>query len=163
MTSTDTMSKAVATAVTGDDSRVSSAASKKHLKTPAGGSEPRDETALTIYLSRQKMSKGDAASVPASEVASQAPTTRMPNQPRQTKASVVEALLTREGGASLEAMSEATGWQAHTCRAFLTGMRKKGREPIRASDKDGKSIYLIAPDRSPAPPSEAEQDEAESH
>lgn len=56
-------------------------------------------------------------------------------QPRQTKASVVEALLTREGGASLEALCEATGWQAHTCRAFLTGLRKRGKQVIRASDK----------------------------
>jgi hypothetical protein len=82
-------------------------------------------------------------------------------QPRQTKASVVEALLTREGGASLEAMNEATGWQPHTCRAFLTGLRKKGREVIRASDKDGKSIYLIATERSPASSSAVAQIGAE--
>jgi hypothetical protein len=71
-------------------------------------------------------------------------------QPRQTKTSIVEALLTREGGASLEALCGATGWQTHTCRAFLTGLRKKGREVMRSSDKDGKSIYLIAAGHSPA-------------
>lgn len=86
----------------------------------------------------------------------------VPEQPRQTKASVVEALLTREGGSSLEALCEATGWQTHTCRAFLTGLRKKGREVIRASDKDGKSIYLIATNRSPAPSPTAQQAETES-
>ena len=85
-----------------------------------------------------------------------------PLKPRYTKASVVEALLTREGGASLEALCGATGWQPHTCRAFLTGLRKKGREAIRASDKDGKSIYLIAPDRSAPSSPEAKQVKAES-
>jgi hypothetical protein len=84
-------------------------------------------------------------------------------KPRKTKASVVEALLTREGGASLETLCEATGWQKHTCRAFLTGLRKKGREVIRASDKDGKAIYLIATNRSPAPSPTAQQAEAESN
>lgn len=85
----------------------------------------------------------------------------VPKQPRQTKASLVEALLTCEGGVSLDALCETTGWQAHTCRAFLTGLRKKGREVIRASDTDGKSIYLIAPDRSALSPPEAKQAEAE--
>lgn len=86
-----------------------------------------------------------------------------PEQPRQTKASVVESLLTREGGASLEALCEATGWQAHTCRAFLTGLRKKGKDVIRASDKDGKSIYLIALGHSPAASHTDQQVEAESN
>jgi Protein of unknown function (DUF3489) len=90
-------------------------------------------------------------------------TDAVPEQARQTKASLVEALLTRNGGVSLEAMSEATGWKAHTCRAFLAGLRKKGRQIIRACDRDGKSIYLIAPDRSAPWPSEAKQAEAESN
>ncbi len=63
---------------------------------------------------------------------------------RQTKASKVGALLARKSGATLEQMCEATGWQAHTCRAFMTGLRKKGREVVRETGKAGKSIYRFA-------------------
>jgi len=62
---------------------------------------------------------------------------------RQTKASMVEALLARKEGAALKAMREVTGWQAHTCRAFLTGLRKKGMEVARDKDAAGTTIYRL--------------------
>ena len=46
--------------------------------------------------------------------------------PRVTKAATLLALLQTGTGASLEEMVEATGWQAHTVRAAMTGFRKKG-------------------------------------
>lgn len=36
------------------------------------------------------------------------------------------ALMGEGNGASLEEMCEATGWQAHSVRAALTGLRKRG-------------------------------------
>lgn len=66
------------------------------------------------------------------------------NEKRQTKASKVEALLARKSGVTLDQMGEATGWQAHTCRAFMSGLRKKGREVVRETGKGGKSIYRFA-------------------
>ncbi len=36
------------------------------------------------------------------------------------------AILTRPDGACLDEMIERTGWQAHTVRAAMTGLRKKG-------------------------------------
>ncbi|MAY21032.1 MAG: hypothetical protein CL955_10485 [Erythrobacteraceae bacterium] len=65
----------------------------------------------------------------------------VPKEKRQTKASKVEALLARNAGATLEQMCEATGWQAHTCRAFMSGLRKKGREIVRETGKAGQSNY----------------------
>mgnify|MGYP001288366159 CR=1 FL=1 len=73
------------------------------------------------------------------------PKLAVPSEPRQTKAATVEAMLCRKEGASLGAICTATGWQAHTCRAFLTGLRKKGKEVIRDKDKDGTTIYRIEP------------------
>lgn len=35
-------------------------------------------------------------------------------------------LLTRDGGATLEAMSNKVGWLPHSTRAFMTGLKKKG-------------------------------------
>lgn len=63
------------------------------------------------------------------------------NVNRQTKAAKVEAMLARKSGVTLDQMCEATGWQAHTCRAFISGLRKKGRVVVRETGKAGKSIY----------------------
>ena len=62
---------------------------------------------------------------------------------RQTKQALVLAMLRSEHGATLAQMVEATGWQPHTVRAALTGLRKKGH--ILIKDKhDGVTRYLIA-------------------
>ena len=63
----------------------------------------------------------------------------------KTKASIVEALLERKVGATLESMCKATGWQSHSCRAFLTGLRKKGREVARYTNEKGASVYKMTP------------------
>lgn len=63
--------------------------------------------------------------------------------PRKTKASVVEAMLKRKSGATLEQIGWATDWQPHTCRAFLSGLRKKGAKINRFENKTGKSVYRI--------------------
>jgi hypothetical protein len=62
----------------------------------------------------------------------------------QTKAAQVEALLSRVGGASLNDLCQTTGWLPHTARAFLTGLRKKGRA-IERIKLDGETRYVIAP------------------
>jgi len=62
---------------------------------------------------------------------------------RQTKAALVSDLLLAEGGASLEQLCLATGWQAHTCRAFLTGLRKKDQPLTRCKREDGTSVYQL--------------------
>lgn len=61
-----------------------------------------------------------------------------------TKALIVEGLLRRTEGASLDDLCQATGWLPHTCRAFLTGLRKKGREVGRDKRPDGTTIYRLA-------------------
>ena len=48
------------------------------------------------------------------------------SKPIPTKHSQVIALLSREGGASLEEMSTKANWFTHSTRAFMTGIKKKG-------------------------------------
>jgi len=60
--------------------------------------------------------------------------------PRQTKAALVRALLEAPRGASLTLIMAETGWQAHTVRAALTGLRKAGLHLIRRREGDD-SIY----------------------
>jgi hypothetical protein len=49
-----------------------------------------------------------------------------PAPARVTKQCLLIEMLSQEGGASLQAIVGATGWQSHTARAALTGLRKKG-------------------------------------
>lgn len=46
--------------------------------------------------------------------------------PRQTKAALLRERLGEPGGVSLATLMIATGWQAHTVRAALTGVRNAG-------------------------------------
>lgn len=65
------------------------------------------------------------------------------NERTPSKASIVEAMLTKAPGATIADMNVATGWQPHGCRAFLTGLRKKGKVIERTKRKDGASCYRI--------------------
>ncbi|WP_082677449.1 DUF3489 domain-containing protein [Ruegeria profundi] len=65
---------------------------------------------------------------------------------KQTKIDKVQHLLRRPSGASLEVLCKATGWQPHSVRAALSGLRKKGVTiERRTSDKpNGPSTYHLA-------------------
>ena len=91
---------------------------------------------------QRKMARAPQPVLPnAPIVASEAIAAKSP-----TKASLVEALLGQDAGASLDDLCQATGWLPHTCRAFLTGLRKKGRILERHKREDGATIYrLTAP------------------
>lgn len=60
-----------------------------------------------------------------------------------TKRALVLDMLQREQGATLDELVQATGWLAHTTRAALTGLRKKGFAILREK-ADGISRYRIA-------------------
>ena len=152
MISTPNVAVDAAPAVNPTDARYASKPSRKRVRP---SSETHKKPAASSPSTLGSEEAGDTATADAPAPSDAGDTVH--EQPRQSKASVVEALLTREGGASLEALFEATGWKAHTCRAVLTGLRTKGREVIRARGKDGKSIYLIEPDRSAASSPEAKQ------
>jgi uncharacterized protein DUF3489 len=68
-----------------------------------------------------------------------------PSAPRGgSKLARVIALLERDHGATMEELIAATGWLAHTTRAALTGLRKRGYAVAidRSDDKRG-SFYRI--------------------
>lgn len=64
---------------------------------------------------------------------------------KQTKTAKVQAMLRRTSGASLEAICKATGWQPHSARAALSGLRKTGLAIEREAAGDGTagSVYRI--------------------
>ena len=71
-----------------------------------------------------------------------------------SKAQLVVKLLSRKAGATLVNLTQATGWQPHSARAHLTGLRKQGTVILREKRKDGTTCWRIAADApTPAPAS----------
>ena len=70
---------------------------------------------------------------------------------KMSKSASVAKLLARPKGATVDEMMTATGWQPHSVRAFLSGLRKRGQVLIREERKDGRISYRIG-----APPSAPE-------
>ena len=62
----------------------------------------------------------------------------------QPKSVLVTKLLRRGKGASLAELQDATGWQPHSVRAFLSGLRKKGEVLVKEERKSGETAYRVA-------------------
>jgi Protein of unknown function (DUF3489) len=63
-----------------------------------------------------------------------------------SKQALVVKLLSKQQGATLHALIEATGWLPHTTRAALTGLRKRGFAVERIRNATKGSFYRIAND-----------------
>lgn len=53
----------------------------------------------------------------------------------ETKAATIARLLSRKTGADLATLQDATGWQPHSVRAALSGLRKAGYRVDRFQPK----------------------------
>lgn len=62
--------------------------------------------------------------------------------PRTKKARLIARLSTKKG-ANIKTLCTEFGWQSHTVRAALSGLRSAGHAVERTSGKNG-SIYRIA-------------------
>jgi hypothetical protein len=60
------------------------------------------------------------------------------------KSELVIAGLSASDGVTIADLCQATGWQAHSCRAFFTGLRKSGRPVERSKRPDGTTVYKLA-------------------
>ena len=64
-----------------------------------------------------------------------------------SKQALVVAMLTKDKGATLGALAEATSWLPHTTRAAITGLRKRGFAIERTRDERHGSLYRIVDGR----------------
>ncbi len=68
-----------------------------------------------------------------------------PNAPVRagTKQATLVDMMRTAAGASIAQMGAKTGWQPHSVRAALTGLRKRGIAVTRAKDDTETTIYRI--------------------
>jgi Protein of unknown function (DUF3489) len=77
--------------------------------------------------------------------------------PREgSKLASVIAMLRRSEGATILALTEATGWLPHTTRAAITGVRKRGYSVILERGGEGASVYRLSNPTTEAAPASAE-------
>jgi hypothetical protein len=107
-------------------------------KTPA-------ETRSTERPGRAKRSSAKKAAAPSAKATTKAsPGRRNPG----SKQDQIVALLRQPGGATLDALVKATGWQKHSVRGFLAGtVRKKLKLPLLSEKIDGIRTYRIGASR----------------
>jgi hypothetical protein len=61
-----------------------------------------------------------------------------------TKQSAAIAMLRSSGGATIDSLMKATGWQQHSVRGFLAGVvRKRLRLNLESALVDGRRIYRV--------------------
>lgn len=75
--------------------------------------------------------------------ASASKTTKASSPKRPTKVDEILTLLQRRNGATIAEMTAATGWQPHSVRAAMTGLRKRGVAVTREK-QDGVTRYRAA-------------------
>jgi Protein of unknown function (DUF3489)/Winged helix DNA-binding domain len=64
--------------------------------------------------------------------------------PKLSKLDQLEALLRREGGASLAELETATNWQKHSIRGAIAGALKKRGLTVTSEKQDGERRYRVA-------------------
>lgn len=63
--------------------------------------------------------------------------------PQTSKKSKLMKLLCRSRGASMAELEKALGWQPHSIRAAISGLRKSGHTVERAATKTGSRYQII--------------------
>ena len=100
------------------------------------GIRPAEVTASRLGQTSAKPQSGRSQAKPAKPI--------VHNTRARSKQAAVLALLSRPRGATIAAMMQATGWQAHTVRGFLAGVvRKKLGFTLHSEKSDGERVYQV--------------------
>ena len=104
----------------------------------------KSSTPKAVAPGRAKKQAGlaKASKVPRSKPEKPSPATD--GTPKRVgKVDQIRDLLERPEGAGIEELTSETGWQAHSVRAALTGLRKRGLD-VQRDKQDGVTRYRVA-------------------
>ncbi len=62
---------------------------------------------------------------------------------KPTKLETISKQLHRPAGVNIAQLQKVTGWQPHSIRASLTGLRRKGHAIERSKNAKGDTVYRI--------------------
>ena len=78
--------------------------------------------------------------------------TRVAAMQRGTKQSAAIDMLRSPGGATIAALTKATGWQSHSVRGFLAGVvRKRLKLDLESAVVEGIRVYRITAEQAATP------------
>lgn len=97
-----------------------------------------------VQAGNRKRSTGAAVSTRANASRPTSSPTRPTGSLRPNKKASILGLLQRPQGAAISDLTAATGWQSHSVRAALTGLRKEGCPLLRDKDDSGIARYRIS-------------------
>ena len=106
-------------------------------ESPAANPAPKRNAAAPASVAPAKIGRSKRS---APTVAKPSPTATATHK-APSKSALVLKLLARAKGATIAEMEEPTGWQPHSTRAFLSGLRKKGMTVTREQRKTGETAY----------------------
>ena len=108
-------------------------------------SHPSPQTLDTKPSRTPKRRQADRPTALVKKAKHATPTKKAAAPERGTKTAKILALLKRPGGASLQQLRKATGWQAHSVRGFLSGTLKKkmGLRVTSTKPENGERTYRI--------------------
>jgi Protein of unknown function (DUF3489) len=130
--------------------RRTKAATDARLTSTVSASTTTPPQPLPRKTKSQGAGRGSSAQPAAPPPTNNAPTQQPHTLPRSgSKQALMISLLSRQQGASLAEMMQATDWLPHTTRAASTGLRQRGCTIERLANSDGSSTYRI-PNSSPA-------------
>jgi hypothetical protein len=112
--------------------------SRKTSAPKAAGRPARSTARKSAKPAKPQQPATKAASSRAAKVRASAPPAR------PSKKAAILALLLQPDGAAISDLTEATGWQVHSVRAALTGLRKEGKDLVRSKDAAGLTHYRLA-------------------
>jgi len=75
--------------------------------------------------------------------------TKQKTAARKTKAATVNRMLRRARVATLCEIAKATSWKPHSCRAFLSGVRKQGTALAKEERANGETAYKVSGETEP--------------
>jgi len=104
-----------------------------------------DDAKPSDLSDREAMEAGAAVKTEKASAAVQPEQHSIGAAPRTgSKQALIVEMLSKEPGATIDALIKATGWLPHTTRAALTGLRKRGFALERIPQTPGASLYRIA-------------------